>query len=938
MTPRAHARAAAAAPLPRPAAAGPDAGRPAGGSEGARPGRGLRHPVTLLVLALVALAHVAGWWALNRPAAVPDFRGQVAGLAFAPYQRGQSAEGDDWPSAAEIEGDLRKVAPLTRHIRTYAVHGGFDRIPELAQGLDLRITLGSWLDGRLDRNAAEVRRLIEVARASRNVERVLVGNEAVLRADLTPAQMVGYIEQVKRQVRQPVSTAEPWHVWLDHPEIAEAVDYITIHLLPYWEGLPVDDALRFILEKYDAVAARHPGKPIVIGEVGWPSSGRDIGAARATVVNQADFLRRFFAIAERRGLAYFVMEAFDQPWKVSFEGRAAGYWGMFDLDRQPKWPLVGPVEETPSWPLWAGGATLAALLASAFFLARRPDIRPLGKLLLAGLAQVFVTGIALVLLAMSGTYLSWSAGLVWGALVAGQLLLLALLLADSFELAETVWGTRFRRRWAPEPAPAGAALPKVSIHLPICNEPPQMVRQTLDALAALDYPDFEVLVVDNNTADPALWEPVAEHCARLGDRFRFFHLGRWPGFKAGALNFALRETAPDAAIVGVLDSDYAVSPDWLRRMVPFFDRAQVGFTQSPQDYRDGRESLFKRLMFWEYAGFFKAGMVTRNERNAIIQHGTMTLIRREALRQADGWAEWCICEDSELGLKLMRRGWEAVYAEQSFGRGVMPDDFAAYRRQRHRWAYGAMQIVKGHAAALFDPRVRDLTSGQRWHFVMGWLPWFGDALGLLFVLGGLAWSAGLIFAPVRTEFPIVLFMLPSIGLFGFKLFQIMALYGARVRCGWADRAGAALAGLALTHTIGKAVLAGLFTRSTPFLRTPKMKDAPALVQGLVMAREELALLVLLWSAAVGVTLVHRAGTWEAVLWTVILLVQSTPYLAAVTVSLIAALPARTAALPAPALAPAPVPAPGAPVLRGGQPGAGTAARPGTAVARTGEGL
>jgi cellulose synthase/poly-beta-1,6-N-acetylglucosamine synthase-like glycosyltransferase len=399
-------------------------------------------------------------------------------------------------------------------------------------------------------------------------------------------------------------------------------------------------------------------------------------------------------------------------------------------------------------------------------------------------------------------------------------------------------------------------------------------------------------VIDNNTLDPALWEPVAEHCARLGARFRFFHLGRWKGFKAGALNFALSQTAADAQIVGVLDSDYIVDADWLRCMVPQFADPRVGFVQSPQDYRDNDGSFFKRLMFWEYAGFFQLGMVNRNERNAIIQHGTMSLIRRAALTQGGNWAEWTITEDAELGLRLFRAGWEAVYSPRSFGRGVMPDDFAAFRKQRFRWAYGAMQIVRGHAGALLNPFNRELTLGQRWAFVTGWLPWVGDALGLAFLLLGLAWSVGLIVAPMRFEFPIVLFMLPSIGLFFFKLVQIFTLYGARVPCGWADRLGAAVAGLALSHTIGKAVWKGLFIRSAPYLSTPKMEDAPALIQGLVMAREELVLLLLAWTAMVAVGWVHHLATWEATLWCVVLLTQSLPYLAAVTVSLVAAFPAR----------------------------------------------
>jgi cellulose synthase/poly-beta-1,6-N-acetylglucosamine synthase-like glycosyltransferase len=446
------------------------------------------------------------------------------------------------------------------------------------------------------------------------------------------------------------------------------------------------------------------------------------------------------------------------------------------------------------------------------------------------------------------------------------------------------------------PAVTAVMMPKVSIHIPICNEPPHMVRETLDALARLDYPDFEVLVIDNNTSDRRMWEPVAEHCARLGERFRFFHLGRWPGFKAGALNFARQQTAPDATVIGVLDSDYIVTPDWLRCMAPHFADAAVGFVQSPQDYRDNDGSFFKRLMFWEYAGFFQLGMVTRNERNAIIQHGTMCLIRRTALDAAGGWAEWTICEDAELGLKLFRQGWKAVYSSHSFGRGVMPDDFAAFRKQRFRWAYGAMQICRGHWRALLSPVSQDLTPGQRWHFLTGWLPWVGDALGLLFLVVGLVWSVGLIVAPERYEFPIALFMLPSVGLFLFKLAQIWLLYGSRVRCGWSDRLGAAVAGLALSHTIGKAVWKALLVRNAPFLRTPKMENAPALLQGLMMAREELALLLLTWGMMVGVGMAHHMATLEARLWCALLLVQSLPYLASVSVSIMASLPAARPAL------------------------------------------
>jgi exo-beta-1,3-glucanase (GH17 family)/cellulose synthase/poly-beta-1,6-N-acetylglucosamine synthase-like glycosyltransferase len=848
------------------------------------------HPTTLL--ALLFCAGIAGlaWWSGNRPAAIPPYSGKIGGLAFSPFRQGQSPETGVFPSTAEVRSDLAIAARMTRQIRTYTVAGVQGEIPRLARGLGLSVTLGAWLDPHLDANAAEIGRLIAVANANPNVEAVMVGNETILRGDLSPSELIGYIDQVKKAVRVPVSTAEPWHVWLHHPELAAAVDFITIHLLPYWEGLPIADALQFTMQKLQEVEAAFPGKRVVIGEIGWPSNGVTIGAAVASRINQADFLRRFFRIAARQHLDYFVMEAFDQPWKTSFEGRAAGYWGMDTLGRRPKWPLVGPVWEHPDWPRWAAGAVAGGLLLAWLLLWRRPDLRLGGKVLVAGLSELLAASLAAAILAMAGKYLSGPAAAVWCTLIAGQVLLLLLVLADGFAIAETLFVRGFSRRYVPRPMPAGTRLPKVSIHVPICSEPPQMVRQTLDALALLDYPDFEVLVVDNNTTDPALWEPVAEHCARLGPRFRFFHLGRWPGFKAGALNFALGETAADAEIIGVLDSDYVVSHDWLKAMVPAFADPRVGFTQSPQDYRDNDGSLFKRLMFWEYAGFFRLGMVTRNERNAIIQHGTMTLIRRAAISASGGWAEWCITEDSELGLRLMRQGWQAVYAEESFGRGVMPDDFAAYRKQRFRWAYGAMRISRAHWRSLFSPFDRRLSLGQRWHFITGWLPWLGDGLGLVFLLMGLAWSVGLIVAPMRIEFPIVLFMLPSLGLFVFKVAELLVLYRSRVPCGLRDRLGAAVAGLALSHTIGKAVLKGLVTRRVPFLRTPKMKNAPVLVQGLCMAREEVLLLVLTWAAMIGVGAVHDLATWEVKLWCLILFTQSLPYLAAVSVALLAAMP------------------------------------------------
>lgn len=417
-----------------------------------------------------------------------------------------------------------------------------------------------------------------------------------------------------------------------------------------------------------------------------------------------------------------------------------------------------------------------------------------------------------------------------------------------------------------------------------------MVMETLDALARLDYPNFEVLVIDNNTKDDAIWKPVEAHCEKLGARFRFFHLPEWPGYKAGALNFALTQTAPDAAIVGVIDSDYTVSPDWLRATIPYFSKPEIAFVQAPQDYRDENENTFKRMCYWEYAGFFHIGMVQRNERNAIIQHGTMTLIRKTALQLSGQWSEWCICEDAELGLRLFENGYEAVYMNHSLGKGLMPDNFSAYKTQRFRWAYGAAQILKRHWRALAEGS--RLTQGQRYHFISGWLPWFADAAHVLFAVAAIFWSILLLFKLV--EFPPVVFLVPTLSVFVFKIAAALVLYQVRVKCGWRDRWGAAIAGMALSHAVARAMWQGMFTSDKPFFRTPKCEGKAPALQALMMAREEFILLILLIFSAVSVLWVFDTENRNADLWAGMLLVQTLPYWAAVALAAINAWPKKSA--------------------------------------------
>jgi glycosyltransferase involved in cell wall biosynthesis len=283
-----------------------------------------------------------------------------------------------------------------------------------------------------------------------------------------------------------------------------------------------------------------------------------------------------------------------------------------------------------------------------------------------------------------------------------------------------------------------APMAKVRVRLPRWNRHLAELdcgrgRVEWTALAKLDYHDYEVLVIDNNTNDELLWRPIETLCRKLGSRFRFFHLESWFGFKAGALNFALTQASPAADLIAVVDADYEVHPAFLRAGIGYFSNPNVGFVQAPQDYRGGDRSAFAEACYWEYRQFFAVGMMLRNTRNAILLHGTMGLVRRRALDEVGGWAEWCMTEDSELGLRLLARGYRGLYMPQTMGRGLLPLSYRSYRRQRRRWVIGGVQTLRRHWKMLLGlpGATGRLTMAQRLHYYQGWVPWFRDAIVII---------------------------------------------------------------------------------------------------------------------------------------------------------------------------------------------------------------
>ncbi|MBA3012864.1 MAG: glycosyltransferase, partial [Proteobacteria bacterium] len=826
--------------------------------------------LNILICIAIAVVSISFWSLLNRPEIEPPWPNRIQGFSFSPMQAWNNPMEKRFPTEKEIDGDLKLLADKTNAIRTYSVEAVQEKIPALAQKHGLNVTLGAWLGKNLEANEQQIETVIRLARENyRNVIRVIVGNEVLYRHDLTVKQLSAYVERVQKALDIPVSTAEPWHIWVKSPELADHVDFIATHMLPYWEGIHLDQSVDYVIQHVSILEETFPGKPVVIAEVGWPSNGRVRKSAVASVANQATFLRRFIKKAEGLGYIYYVMEAFDQPWKRRNEGSVGAYWGVYDVARQPKFPFTSPIIDVPEWRTLSGISVVIAIIAFMLLLIDSRTLRKRGRGFLASIAFIAATGAVWIVYDYSQQYLTVSSILVGFLMLLGIIGVVIVLLTEAHEWAEALW-TEGGRHPLTQTQVSDEMLPMVSIHVPAYNEPPEMMIETLTALAQLDYPHYEVIVMDNNTKDPAVWQPVAAHCKALGNRFRFFHEDQLAGFKAGALNYCLARTSPGVDVIAVIDSDYMVTPNWLKDLVPQFLKPSVAIVQAPQDYRDDGDNLFKAMCFAEYRGFFYIGMVTRNERNAIIQHGTMTMVRKTVLEEVGGWAEWCITEDTELGLKIFEKGHEALYTSKSYGRGVMPDTFIDFKKQRYRWAYGAVQIMRHHSGALLKKGQSWLTYGQRYHFIAGWLPWLADSINLIFTFAAIVWSLGMIYFPLKIDPPMVILSSVPLAFFVFKMAKMFYLYRSRVAATVAQTLASAVAGLSLSHTIAKAVLFGFVTKNLPFFRTPKQVEGKAFWYALQSAREEGLILVALLLAAHGIVRQQGSETLDILLWILVL--------------------------------------------------------------------
>jgi exo-beta-1,3-glucanase (GH17 family) len=348
-----------------------------------------------VVLACLLSVILAQAWLRGRPVSMEDASvTTLPCVSYAPFRRTGSTPlvPEGAVSAEKIEDDLIRLKTLTNCVRTYGVAQGLEAVPGVARKLGMRVRQGVWL-GRDDAaNRTEIDRAIALTREFGDVIDVLiVGNEVLLRRDLNVEQLSGYLRAVKARTEIAVTYADVWEFWLRHAVLQTEVDWVTVHILPYWEDVPVAarDAANHVFTIADDMRKAFPDKPIWVGETGWPAAGRQRAGARPGVVEQTLLIRQLASRATTEGPPINTIEAFDQPWKRALEGAMGGAWGLFAADGTPRMTLRGQVvEDRDGWMVWAGAGAGLLVAVIAIWRANRNGTRVRQR---ASLAQAKLT-------------------------------------------------------------------------------------------------------------------------------------------------------------------------------------------------------------------------------------------------------------------------------------------------------------------------------------------------------------------------------------------------------------------------------------------------------------------------------------------------------------------------------------------------------------------
>ncbi len=817
-------------------------------------------------------------------------------ISFNPYRTyGSPPTIDAKVNEDQLRSDLQKIKEYSSCVRTYSATGVSATIPRLASEYGMTVILGAFLSSDKKRNKKELQNIVLIANANANVSHVIVGNEVLLHLknddgymSLSYRELVHALRWVRKQTKKPVSYGDVAGIWLQRRDLLNEVDFITAHFLPYWKDIDLEDALSWTRSEYDQIV-KITKKPIFMGEVGWPTRGAVYGGGLPSPVNQANYLKKLTTILRTEKWSqsmepkFNVVEAFDQPWKAySREGRVARHWGIFDAAANIK-SFRKTERIVPNY-----FAVVVLSLASLLFV-----ILYLTGVKIASFSTVpqlfwwsssLASTLMISAITIIGADLDYMIGLTSIFAVIGLICINAMIAIEAFVNCKVMQDKAgVQNQVSPSQNQSKLHEKFVSIHMPCANEPPEQVIESIRSICKLDYKNFEILVIINNTFEESMWMPVEKFCQGLETHVRFINLGRITGYKAGALNRALKLANPDAELIAIVDADYLVEPDWLRKVVPLFSDENVASVQCPQDYRGYEGSVCKTMMRDELQGFFDIGMVERAKVNAPVQHGTLLTLRKDVLIELGSWNERSICEDAELGLRILATGRKILYLRLNAGRGLLPASQLAYARQRYRWVFGGLRIIFTQWR-LFLPRSKSLTTSQKFYFFWGWFPWLADATFIPFFVFSFLIGISIVMDPKFIPSPI--YTLPLILFVVHRLVSIVMNYRNRVQINRRRMFLSIVSGLALTSVVSFAAISAMCGFKAEFISTLKGMPSGALMRlnikrGLWVVYNwgvdsfiGLAMLILAF-----LVLKSTAFSLEGICWSVYLIVFSLPGLA-----------------------------------------------------------
>ncbi len=677
---------------------------------------------------------------LQKSYSPPPYTGTLPCVSYSPddFSRDRNF------SEEELMEVLVKIKKVSNCVRIYSVTRGIEKVPELAKRMEMEVIAGAWLVKSEPKiNAEELKNLIEIGREYDNIKYLIVGNETALLNNLSEEELIRSINIVragvygsrnknviaklaKEKKYPPITTTEIASVWVNKKSVINEIDVVGLHSFSYWEWAHIDDALPTILNTFERVR-NVTDKPIVFLETGWPTAGPPQGLAESGLLSQRKFLKMMDENFGAQGIFYNIAEMFDVPAKVANEeGLLGPHWGIFDKNGNQKTLLT--VKDIS---LWFAIYILLMVIMLWYFLGYfeypfikndpRYERRNDSGLDSSLLASFFII---IILACVFSTVTMLYSKLMGVNIIMVQILCGLISLYGFFEISQKIMQnfiskhaakyllSRYSQVSVEEKSANTDVL--VSIHIAAKDEDPEQVIRTLTSALAQTHKKIEVVYVDNNSKDENGFNIVKKHFDSLSvtekfgeDKVLSLHFEKNIfGFKGGALNYAIHKSNPDAQYIAILDSDYEAYPNWIETGL-IYAKDDVGFIQFPQSYRGGEddaqgavnsegrntENFISRGARLEQDYVFKVMYPMRAILGNIVMNGTMVIIRKAALPEHN-WPLWSICEDGALGAEIIAKGYRSAFVPTVAGQGGSPETFSELSKQRNRWVFGSIQILK----------------------------------------------------------------------------------------------------------------------------------------------------------------------------------------------------------------------------------------------------